>query len=363
MTRIFPFAAVTGHDQAKKALLCALASNELHSVLITGDRGTGKSVLARSLGTLFPHQDVLTVPQNISSDRLLGSIDLESAIGTGTFRYTPGILEQGNGRILYADDVNLMDEGVLASLLNTAETGEILLEREGISRRSMTRFLLVATMDPAEGDLTPAEMDRFDLCVQLDSVANEDERAGIISNQFRFERDPEAFVRGYDVEEQKLEQSLRAARERLPYVSIPEGHADLISSVCLELGVPGQRGDLATARAAKALAALDGRDCVEFDDVKLAAVLALGHRRQDGYSGPPPPSSQDTPPDQTEDTQKSSRQGRDDRSEPAPGHEPGRAMILPKKRKKTVQSLCRSKSLQSGPRLRSSATLTKKQRN
>lgn len=330
MTRCFPFAAITGHEQAKKALLCALASDEIHSVLITGERGTGKSVLARSLADFLPHDDLLAVPQNITTDRLLGSIDLEAAVTVGTVRYTPGLLEQGNGRVLYVDDINLMDEGILNRLLAAAETGEVLFEREGLSRRVWSRFLLIATMDPAEGDLTPAEMDRFDLCVQLQGVADENGRKEIVCNRFRFERDPLAFDGEYAPEEQKTAQTIRTARERLPYVSIPEGHADLIASVCLELGVSGQRGDLAAARAAKALAALDGRDSVEFEDVKLAALLALEHRRHDNGECPPPTPPQDKSPDEPQDpeedtendTQESSPQCQSNRSGPAPGQQP-----------------------------------------
>ncbi len=292
MTILFPFAAVTGQEQAKRALLCALASDEIRSVLITGNRGTGKSILARSLETIPPGKKVLNLPQNVTHDRLLGSIDLEAAVSTGTARHSPGILEQGDGRIVYADDINLMDENIVTGILNTAETGEILLEREGLSHHARTRFLLVATMDPAEGELTPAQMDRFDLCVCLENTADENTRAQIIRNHLRFGQAPDAFVRDYARQCNSLGDDVATARERLPYVSIPDGHADLISSVCLDLGVAGQRGDLAAARAAKALAALDRRDCVEFDDIKLAALLALDHRRRDIPDNPPVPPQQ-----------------------------------------------------------------------
>ena len=322
MTILFPFSAVTGHVQAKKALLCALASNEIHSVLIMGDRGTGKSVLARSLGAIPTGKETLNLPQNITPDRLLGSIDLETAVSTGKVRHTPGILEQGNDRILYVDDINLMEEGVLTSILNTAESGEILLEREGISRHARTRFLLLATMDPAEGELTASQLDRFDLCVRLESVVDEKERARIIRSQIRFERDPGSFVREFEKEEEKLVQTISAARERLPYVNIPDGHAELISSVCLELGVSGQRGDLAAARAVKTLAALDGRDSVEFDDVKLAALLALGHRRRDIPESPPPSPPREKPDREKNDQQESTSPGRNEQDDQSPMQQP-----------------------------------------
>lgn len=289
MNTLFPFPAITGQDDAKKALLCALASDEIRTVLVTGDRGTAKSTLARSISMLADKKHVLTVPQNITYDRLLGTIDLENAISTGKVRLTPGLMEQGDRQILYADDINLMEEGVVQNLLSTAETGRFSLEREGFSRSIKTRFLLVATMDPQEGELTPGQMDRFDLCVRLDPIDEEDKRAEIVERHIRFGQSPEDFSREFGPATEDLKKKLEAARERLPYVSIPDGHADLISSLCLELGIAGQRGDLAVARAAKALAALDGRDDVVFDDIKLASLLALEHRRRDIPDCPPPP--------------------------------------------------------------------------
>ncbi|MDD5144195.1 VWA domain-containing protein [Methanoregula sp.] len=316
MTPRFPFSAITGQQQAKKALLCALASDEIRSILITGNCGTGKSVLARSLETIVPGKRLLNLPLNVTNDRLLGSIDMDAAVSTGVIRHSPGILEQANRHILYADDINLMDEGAVTSLLNTAETGEVICERESISHRARTQFLLVATMNPAEGELSPAQMDRFDLCIGLDSIGEEEMRGAIIRNQLVFEREPETLSRHYGEQESALTKTVAAARDRLPYVSIPEGHAGLIASVCLELGVAGQRGDLAAARAAKALAALDSRDSVEFDDIKLATLFALEHRRREIPDAPPPVPPQNKPPKQDNEREQEKNPPEPDQSNP-----------------------------------------------
>lgn len=297
MIPVFPFPAITGQEDAKKALLCALVSDEIRTVLIMGDRGCAKSTLARSIGTIAPGKHVLTVPQNITYDRLLGNIDLETTVRSGQVRISPGLMEQGDRQILYADDINLMEEGVVQNLLGTAETGRFSLEREGFSRCVATRFLLVATMDPQEGVLTPGQMDHFDLCVHLDPIVQEDQRSEIVKRHLLFENLQEDFFREFRQATEDLKKNLEAARERLPYVSIPEGHANLISSLCTELGIAGQRGDLAVARAARALAALDRRDEVTFDDIKTASLLALEHRRRDipGVPQLPNPPQKDDP--------------------------------------------------------------------
>ncbi|MDD1691012.1 MAG: VWA domain-containing protein [Methanoregula sp.] len=318
MNSAFPFPAITGQDDAKKALLCALTSDEIRTVLIMGDRGTAKSTLARSIGMLANGKRVMTVPQNITYDRLVGSTDIETAVSSGKICLTPGLMEQGNRQILYADDINLMEEGVVRDLLSTAETGRFSLEREGMSCSIETRFLLVATMDPQEGELTPGQMDRFDLSVRLNPIAEEEMRAEIVKRNLQFERSPEEFSRKYWPATGDLKKKLEGARDRLPYVSIPKGHANLISSLCLELGIAGQRGDLAVARTAKALAALDGRDEVVFDDIRLASLLALEHRRREIPDTPPPP----RPPQDRKDTDKD--QNRESES-PDPENSPDRS--------------------------------------
>ncbi|MFA5294803.1 MAG: VWA domain-containing protein [Methanoregulaceae archaeon] len=288
MNSLFPFPGITGQEHAKKALLCSLVNEEIRTVLITGERGTAKSTLVRSVETISGEKKMFTVPQNITYDRLLGAIDLENAVSTGSIHYTPGLLEQGKGQILYADDVNLLDEDLVQNILNASETGHFTLEREGLSHMVTTRFTFLATMDAAQGELSPGQMDRFDLCVRLDPVEDRKMRAEIVRKNLKFEHDAGKFSDDHERETTSLKESIEAARERLPYVSIPEGHADLISSLCLELGIAGQRGDIALARTAKALAALDGRDGVVFDDIKLAALLAIEHRRCDVPSSPPP---------------------------------------------------------------------------
>jgi Mg-chelatase subunit ChlI len=274
-------------------LLCALVCDEIRNILILGDPGTAKSTLVRSVESLTNEKKVITIPQNITYDRLLGMIDLEKAITSGSIQVHYGILKEGNNQILYADDINLMDEGVIQCILTTSETGQYLLEREGLSQLVSTRFTFIASMDPSEGKLSSGQLDRFDLCIRTDHITDSEMRSEIVRKSLNFETSPDAFILECEKETETLKRSILKAKERLPYVSIPDGHADLISSLCVELGIEGYRGDIAVARTAKALAALDQRDDVMFDDIKLAALLALEHRRGEYKERPPhPPKSE-----------------------------------------------------------------------
>lgn len=316
MTFIYPFSAIVGQEHAKEALLCSLVNDTIGTVLIIGVPGSAKSTLARSLETISRGKKVITIPQNITLDRLIGAIDLETAVNTGTVRVSKGLLEQGHNQILYADNVNLLDRAILGSILAASESGKVVLEREGLSHEATTRFTFIATMSPAEGGLSQGLMDRFDLCVSLEPITDRVMRSDIVKRILQFEKDPDGFARDYEGETSSIMEKIQAARERLPYVSIPEGHQDLMCALCLELGVPGQRGDINLARTARTIAALKGRDNVEFEDVKYAALLAIQHRRQDIL-----PLKPQTPPERETETKNREIQ---DAPQPSPaGNVPG----------------------------------------
>lgn len=280
----YPFPAVVEHDAVKKAILCTLVNEDIRGLLITGERGSAKTVLARSAATILEDKKIRNIPQNTTEDRLFGSIDLEKAISGGEIGIVKGILAESDCQMVVADDINLLDEKIIHGILSTAETGNILVERDGFSENIRTRYILAATMDPEEGELSSQMLDRFDICVETDRIDDEAERIEIIKRCLDFEKDPEHLLNEYEDEISDLRENITKAKDRLPYVMIPEALLELISELCLELNVSGQRGDIALAKTAKTLAAIEGRDNVVFEDVKQAAALTLEHRRRN----PPP---------------------------------------------------------------------------
>jgi magnesium chelatase subunit D len=302
----YPFPAIVGNDMAKKAILCILVNEDIRGLLITGNCGSAKTVLARSAATIIDDKDNRIVPQNITEDRLFGSIDIEKAITEGNIGIVNGILAESDDRIIVADDINLLDEKIIHGILNTADTGSIILERDGFSEKIRTRYILAATMDPDEGELSPQVLDRFDICIETERIEGEIERSKIIRNCLAFEKDPFQFLKEYSGETSDKRDNIQKAKERLPYVMISESLLELVSELCIKLNVAGQRGDIALAKTAKTLAAIDGRDDVVFEDIKLAALMTLEHRRRSLPDGTSP---------QNPDTQSSNDESEDEEKE------------------------------------------------
>ena len=315
---VYPFTAIVGQERMRLALLLHGVNPALGGVLIRGEKGTAKSTAVRALANLLPgypavqhcpygcdpNDDskcddcaercargerlpvairpvpVVELPIGATEDRVLGSLDLETAIQSGERRFEPGLLARANRGILYVDEVNLLGDHLVDVLLDAAAMGRNYVEREGISFSHPASFMLIGTMNPEEGDLRPQLLDRFALVAEVEGLHEPADRAEVVRRRIAFESDPAGFVRAQEPAEDAERQRLARARALLPAVRVPDEMLDLIVRVCAEFEVDGMRADLAIYRAAMALAAYDGRGEVGADDVRLAAELALPHRRR-----------------------------------------------------------------------------------
>jgi magnesium chelatase subunit D len=307
----FPLTAIVGQQPLIEALLVNAVSPEVGGVLVRGERGTAKSTAVRALAPLLPAVQaaagetyafgpgqaapggavsteaevelraapLVELPLGATLDRLVGALDLRRALA-GEQVFEPGILARAHQGILYVDEVNLLADHLVDALLDAAASGVARVEREAVSVEHDARFILVGTMNVEEGELRPQLLDRFGLGVEVRAPRDPGERAEIVRRRLAFERDPEAFVSHYAEDEHKLAARIAAARERLDAVRLPERELLRIAGACAQLGVDGVRGDLVTARTARALAALDGTDEVDESHVRRAAALALPHRRR-----------------------------------------------------------------------------------
>ncbi|HEX5851417.1 MAG TPA: putative cobaltochelatase [Rubrobacter sp.] len=313
----YPFSAIVGQDDLKLALLVNAVSPEVGGVLVRGEKGTAKSTAVRALADLLPGIEVVSgcpyscdpsfpnpecpagphpvdapsetrpvrlveLPVGASTDRLAGTLDIEKALSEGRKAFEPGLLAAAHRGILYVDEVNLLSDHLVDLLLDVAAMGVNHVEREGVSVRHPSRFILVGTMNPEEGELRPQLLDRFGVTVEVTGNPDPADRVEVVRRRLRYEADPVEFREEWSNDDVKLAGSVVGARLRLPGVDLDEDILFGISTLCADLGVDGLRGDLVTARTARALAAWEARDEVVTEDVKRAALLALAHRRRRG---------------------------------------------------------------------------------
>ncbi|MGI8845143.1 MAG: ATP-binding protein, partial [Thermoleophilaceae bacterium] len=316
MTPAFPFSALVGQEDLREALLACAVDPRIGGVLVRGERGTAKSTAVRGLASLLPPVRVVAgaryasdpdagedspdgpaagdaeiverpvalveLPVGATADRVLGTLDLDRALADGTKAFEPGLLAAAHRGILYVDEVNLLPDHLVDVLLDAAAMGRVHVEREGLSVSHPARFVLVGTMNPEEGDLRPQLLDRFGLSVEVTASGDPAERTEVVRRRLAYDADPEGFAARFGHSETELAGRVLGARDRLGGVALSDRALTLISSTCARLGVDGLRADIVCARAACALAALDGASEVGEDHIRRAALLALAHRRRRG---------------------------------------------------------------------------------
>lgn len=228
----YPLSAVVAADELKLALCLAAVDPAIGGVLIEGPRGMAKSTLARGVAELLPAGEFVTLPLGASEERIVGSLDLDAALGEGRARFSPGVLAKADGGVLYVDEVNLLPDHLVDLLLDVAASGVNLVERDGISHRHPARFVLIGTMNPEEGELRPQLLDRFGLNVRLDTQPPPAERAEIIRRRLAFDADPQAFVERWEGQQDTLRRRCAEARRRLARIPLDDAALDSIARRC-----------------------------------------------------------------------------------------------------------------------------------
>ncbi len=288
MSRPFPFSALVGLEDLQLALVLAALDHRIGGVLLRGEKGSAKTTAARGLASLLGGAPFVELPLGATEDRVVGSFDVRAALGTGEYRYRPGLLEAADGGVLYVDEVNLLADHLVDLLLDAAATGVVRTERDGVSETRPARFVLVGSMNPEEGELRPQLLDRFGLSVAVGAPPRPAERAEAVRRRLAFDADPDGVFAEWEGRDRALADRLAAARP----AALGDGLVEQVAALCVEAGAEGLRSDLVVCRAAAALAGWEGRPEATMDDVLAVAPLALGHRRRspwEPFEAPPPP--------------------------------------------------------------------------
>lgn len=274
----YPFTAILGQEPMKEALILNLIDPSLGGVLIRGQKGTAKTTAVRGLADVMKTVKVVELPINATEDRVAGTLDIEHAIKTGEKRFEPGILAQADKQILYVDEINLLDDHLVDILLDAAATGTNTVEREGISYTHPSRFVLVGTMNPEEGNLRPQLLDRFCMVVDVESEKDAETRAEIVERRIAYEKSPAGFSRKYAKAQKELAETIKNAKSLLPKIKITHDIILKAAQISLAFETEGHRADICMIKTAAAIAAFRGAAFVEEDDLKKAAAYVLPHR-------------------------------------------------------------------------------------
>ncbi len=311
--KLFPFSAIIGQEDMKKALLLNVINPKIGGVLIRGEKGTAKSTAVRALAEVLPEREqiknckfscdpknsnlwcddckenknkgivqskmrVINLPVSATEDRVVGTLDIEYALKHGEKKFEPGILAMANRNILYVDEINLLDDHVVDVLLDAAAMGVNSIEREGVSYSHPSNFILVGTMNPEEGDLRPQLIDRFGLVVDVYGETQKEKRVEVIKQRLAFENSVSDFIKSYEEEQLELGEKIERAKALLKSVSYSDQCLELAVDICLKMGVDGHRADITLIKTAVTHAAYQGRIAVTKEDLYTAAKLALPHR-------------------------------------------------------------------------------------
>ena len=393
-SRSFPLAAITGHNLLKLSLLLAAVDPSLGGVIIAGGRGTGKSVLARGLHALIPPIEILDsegtlqnlklntvnfrpisrnldprtpeewdegllnlceninfndedelkesiatkvvqapfvqVPIGITEDRLVGSIDVASSLSSGEQVFQPGVLAEAHRGVLYIDDINLLDDGIVNLVLEATGREQNYVERDGLSLSHPCKSLLIATYNPEEGTLRDHVLDRFAIVLSANQSIDNLQRVEITKSVLMHAEENIKFSEKWSEETENLSTQLILARQWLPDVRINKEQIRYLVNEALRGGIEGHRSELFAVKVAKANAALRGSDSVNTDDLKVAVRLVIIPRSQqlppeeDDEMQPPPPEDQTPPPppqNQEDSNNEESDSNEDNQEEESEGDE------------------------------------------
>ncbi len=315
--RSFPFTAIVDQDDMKRALILNIVDPGIGGVLIRGEKGTAKSTAVRSLAHVLPEIEyvkgcrfrcdpshpellcsecvsareegvrqevdrgqirVVELPLSATEDRIAGTLDLEHVLQTGKKRFEPGVLAQANRNILYVDEVNLLEDHIVDLLLDSAAMGVNYVEREGVSFSHPSKFILIGSMNPEEGELRPQLLDRFGLCVDIVGDRYVSSRAEVVMRRLEYDSDPDAFIERFRPETEDLREKISLARGRIKDVQVSQNMVEVASNIAIYFKMEGHRADITLVRAARANAAFEGKDSIDRDDFRTVAPMVLTHR-------------------------------------------------------------------------------------
>lgn len=316
----FPFLAIVGQQEMKLALLLALINPNVGGILLIGPRGTAKTTAVRSLLDLLPMVErstcpygclpedieaggmdavcpdcakkfaegkpltapdkvrLIELPLNARLEDVVGGIDERAAIHE-RMRIRRGILAQADRNLLYIDEINLLGDEIVDSILDAAAQGSYTVRRGPVAATYRSRFVLIGSMNPEEGRLRPQILDRFGLRVIVRGLDDASQRLEAYRRVQAYLANPRQLVNQFAPEMEAAAAEIRSAREQIKKVVIPDSVANPAIALVQKMGIDSLRAEITWFESARAYAAADGRSEVTLNDLKAVAPMALRLRR------------------------------------------------------------------------------------
>ena len=316
----FPYLAIVGQHEMKLALLLGLINPNIGGILLVGPRGTAKTTAVRSLLNLLPMVDrstcpygclpedievsgieavcpdcakkygegisltapdkvrLIELPLNARLEDVVGGIDERAAVHD-RMRIRRGILAQADRNILYIDEINLLGDDIIDSILDAAAQGIYTVRRGPVVATYRSRFVLVGSMNPEEGRLRPQILDRFGLRVVVKGLENASERLEAYRRVQAYLTNPRQMIGQFSAEMEAAASEILSARERVKKVIVPDQVATSAIQLVQKMGIDSLRAEITWFESARAYVAADGRDEVTSEDLKVVAPMALRLRR------------------------------------------------------------------------------------
>jgi magnesium chelatase subunit I len=316
----FPFLGIVGQHEMKLALLLGLINPNIGGILLIGPRGTAKTTAVRSLLGLLPDVErstcfygctpedieiggldavcpdcakkygegkpltapdkvrLIELPLNARLDDVVGSIDERAALHE-RMRIRRGILAQADLNLLYIDEINLLSDDIVDSILDASAQGSYTVRRGPVVATYRSRFVLIGSMNPEEGHLRPQILDRFGLRVIVHGLENVKERLEAYRRVQAYLANPRQMIGQFSAEMEAAASEIRTARERVRRVTIPDTVANPAIELVQRMGIDSLRAEITWFESARAYAAADGREEVRIADLAEVAPMALRLRR------------------------------------------------------------------------------------
>ena len=244
----------------QEALKIGLVNDQIHSIVISGGTGVGKSFIVRQCLDTW-HIPYRVIPVYIDSSQLQESIDFEASLEQGKMVMSSSLLDDDNTRCWLIDDGHVVSPEVRHALLTEAKRRQI---------------LLIMTINHEHRALTDAEWELVDVHVSMEPASLESRVAVLQQTRDRISCTDTVSA---SIEEDSSEDVVSLIdHKRISSIAVPDAMISLAISYALQARTVGHGAEFILLQVMKSLALLEGVSYCKPIHAERAALYVLPHR-------------------------------------------------------------------------------------